>query len=228
MCKKILARWLKAMALIGSLLLGMTAVVNSYAGPHASQVSIVVYNCIPGKTLYPTIYSIGMSKTIPTVGAIQGPPAGSSLGTCGPRVELFGYTADAGHLFDAISGVVIVTGLNGNTLVYNENQAEYYSGSHGIDGIQYPNGNSANSTGTHYWIVHGASLGVLANTNNNGLPAGVSCPSGTSQLGSTCVNRSYSQPGTWPFVTPRNGFTVYVYPPAGGSSKDNYLPNLPS
>jgi hypothetical protein len=212
----------KLLATMATIVAALSLSLSCYAA--STQVTIKVVNCIPGKTLYPRIYSSGMSGQPAGDEVIPGPPAGSPLGTCGGSAQLTNGYADAGDAYSGISGIVLITGLNGGSLIYNENQFNN-------DSSYYPNATTAlPSQGQTFWVIHGASLAFISNSGYKTLPSGVTCPSNSSPVGPVCMSYEYVWHGNilaWK-AYPELVYIVYVYPPAGGTSQDDQLPNLPS
>ena len=215
-------KWLQRhnKCLISLALLALTVVwaPQSFAGN--TRVSIKVVNCIPGKTLYPRIYSSHMSGQSGGNNVIAGPSADAKPGTCGSSAQLTHNYSDGGGIGNGLSGIIVITGLNGGSLIYNENQNYDLSAAYPDQKTGLP----AKSKG--FWLVHGAALTFISNNNYKGLPSGVSCPGGSSQIGPTCMGLSYNYDvGS---MTPTLSYTVYVYPPGGNAAQNDQLPTLPS
>jgi len=204
------------LSLYGLLLL---ASVQSYA--LRSRINLTIYNCIPGKTLYPRIYGSNMSWNPAGNNILKGPPTNSSLGTCGQSARLTHNYEDKGYgnIYTGLHGVFIVTGLNGATLIYQKNN---YQG----DAPYYPD----ESTKLPYlgagWLYgDNGGLGIISNRNYKNLPNNVSCPSGTEAHGPICIG--YVNNYNAGYVLRDITYTVYIYPPKGNSSATS-LSDMPS
>ena len=195
-------------------LLMLSVVMAQTAAAKNRNVDIYVTNCVPGTTFYPQLTAIHM-EGLPSMKPVPGPPAGAKLGTCGPKTQLTHHYSDAGGATsDAISGIVVISGLNGGSLLYYE--AQEFS-----QHLYYPDKSTSIPGIYHAYWQHNMVMSFIANHATNTLPGGVSCPSGYTQEGRACMRQSVDDPY---YIS----FDVQIYPPAGGVSQRDYLPNLPS